>query len=291
MSARASGLRSRSPSPRRWSGPSQYVRNYSLFTLLAVIHLGLAIRWLGTRDQEARDGSEVVSPSPGRMAHGIVGRSGDRRNRDDLHALSGIRVLVPAGLLALWSVRRRRSQAAAWIAAHALALLLFLPGVPLFVHNLRADAVRNLQRPRPAPAYILGPNLGLELLVGQRALGFSDPSVRRGVLAAVAVAFPVLAAVGALAGWRDRRLEVALLLATAILPPAVYVLAGRRLVAVFLFLPSLVAGLVLVGHGLRTIPWRVQARQSRSSSDWRPSRCCTSSGTSNGATITRRWPG
>ena len=68
-----------------------------------------------------------------------------------------------------------RARLLRWTAAVGLALVLFLPGVPLLLHNMAFDRIRNEDRPPPPPAYRLVPDLVAELSLGQRALGFSDP--------------------------------------------------------------------------------------------------------------------
>ena len=242
---------------------SQYVRGYSLFTLLSVTHLWLALGWFcrrparGTPPPSAADGPTQVPSSERPSLAATLAVTGVVTAMLYTHYLSLLYFVAP-GTLALVRLRRQRARASAWVAAHGLAAVLFLPGVPLLAHNIQADAVRNEERPLPPPAHVLVPNVALEMFVGQRALGFSDPTVRRSTLVAAAVVFPALVIMAAASGWRDRRCAVLLLLGTAVVPLAIYVVTGRRLVAVRFFLPSTVAGLVLAGYALRLL--RVPAR-------------------------------
>jgi hypothetical protein len=122
--------------------------------------------------------------------------------------------------------------------------------VPLLLHNVTYDRVRNEDRPLPPPMVELVPTLVAELGVGQRTLGFDDPDTQRVVLIAAVVVLPTLAIVGAV-GARDRRRDVMLLLvAVVVLPLVVYVGSGRRLVAVRFFVPFMTAYAALIGLGL-----------------------------------------
>jgi len=238
---------------------SQYVRNYSLFTLLAAVHLWIAVAWFGGGQggvQEAEDQASSPSdrPSPAEAITLVLVTTALLYT----HYLSLLYFLVP-GCAALWYLRSRRARAVAWIGAHLVGVVLFLPGVPLLEHNMRADAVRNEQRPLPPPPHVLAPNVALEMFVGQRTLGFSDPLLRRSTLIGASIVFPALVLLAIGARWRDERTTVLLLVGTATVPLLVYILTGRRLVAVRFFLPSIVAALVLAGHGMRLLRPRLRA--------------------------------
>jgi uncharacterized membrane protein len=238
---------------------SQYVRNYSLFTLLAAVHLTIAVAWFGGGQREWRSDGEHAStlsdrPSAAETITLVLVTTALLYT----HYISLLYFMVP-GCAALWYLRARRARAVAWITAHLLAVVLFLPGVPLLEHNIRADAVRNEQRPLPPPPYVLAPNVALEMFVGQRTLGFSDPVLRRWTLVGASVVFPALVILATAARWRTDRTTVLLLFGTATVPVLVYIVTGRRLVAVRFFLPSIVSALVLAGHGMRVLPTRLRA--------------------------------
>ncbi len=65
--------------------------------------------------------------------------------------------------------------------------------------------------------------------------------------------FPTVLVVGVIDGWRRNRAATGLLLLAAVLPIAVYLLTGRRLVAVRFFVPFMVGYLVLLGNGLASM--------------------------------------
>jgi hypothetical protein len=166
-------------------------------------------------------------------------------------------LLLPAeGLFVLSQVRHGRDRVIKWTAAIACALLLFVPGLPLLLHNMTFDRVRNTSRPEPAPIVRLLPNLIGELSIGQRILGFDDPQVRRATLAAAAIIFPVLFALGVVAGFRQNRDATLLLLLVSLVPLAIYIGSGRRLVAVRFFLPFMAGYLALLGCGLASLRTR-----------------------------------
>jgi uncharacterized membrane protein len=216
---------------------SQYVRSYSLFTLLAGMQLLLVIRWFEPGER-LRWRAVALTLVTAAMFY--------------THYLAML-VVLPEGVYVLLHFRETPRRVAGWVLSLGLAFVLFLPGVPLLAHNLRFDRVRNEARAEPPGAERLVPNLVAELSVGQRTLGFSDPRIRRATLAGAAIVFPALLIVGVGAGWREDERRTLLLLLFAVLPPAVYVLTGRRLVAVRFFLPYMVGYLVLLGHGLASM--------------------------------------
>lgn len=251
---------------------AQYVRSYSLFTLLAGLQLLLLLAWFEVRVPE--DGADMRAEASG--ASGQQGAPRATAGTERLkrrwqivgvtlltaalfytHYLS-LLLLLPEAVWAALRFRRKRRAVTGWAASMAVALALFAPGVPLLLHNMTFDRVRNEARAQPPALLHLVPDLVAELSLGQRALGFGDPAVRRATLAGAAVIFPLLALVGATGGWRERRSGTLLMLLTAVLPVAAYVLSGRRLVAVRFFLPFMVAYLVLLGHGLASIRGRLQ---------------------------------
>ncbi len=223
---------------------AQYVRNYSLFTLLAAVHLLLFGRLL----------TGAVRPRIGPLAALALTTAALLYT----HYLSLL--LFPAEALVAAFLLRSRPRVVAGLAAAMIAgAIAFLPGVPLLQHNLTFDRVRNLERPEPPPLVELVPTLAAELTVGQRALGFDDPTVQRVTLAAAVLVVPGLALVGLVSGVRQRPVWTALLVTVAVLPVAFYVGSGRRLVAVRFFLPFMVGYVVLAGHGLAMLRPRVAA--------------------------------
>ncbi len=224
---------------------SQYVRSYSLFTLLAALHVGLVVEW-------SRSASR---PGPGRFAAIVLVTTAMLYT----HYLS-LLLVATTGVFMLWRYRRSARVVVPWVAAMAACGVLFLPGVPLLQHNVTFDRVRNADRPDPPPFRELAPTLVAELGAGQRSLGFGDPVVRRTTLIAAALLLPGLAAIGFLRGWRIAPASVILLAAVAIVPPVLYVGSGRRLVAVRFFLPFMVGYLGLIGIGLSSLRrWRAIA--------------------------------
>jgi hypothetical protein len=143
--------------------------------------------------------------------------------------------------------------------AIAAGLVLFLPGVPLMLHTMQYDRMRNEDRAAPPPLHRLVPDVVADWSVGQRALGFDRPARRRAVLAGAAVVFPALLAVGIATLWRRHREATRLFLLYTILPPATYLLLGRRLVAVRFFLPFMLTYAALVGAGLAALGRRSRA--------------------------------
>ncbi len=216
---------------------AQYVRSYSLFTLLAGVQLLIMVGWFGSAGRLRWRGLALTLVTAAMLY---------------THYLA-LLIVVPEGVYAACHLRDAWRRAMGWGLAMAMAGVLFLPGVPLLAHNMAFDRARNEARASPPPAERLVPNLVAEISVGQRALGFSDPWVRRATLTGAAVVFPLLVAFGIAGGWRADRDRTLLLLLFASLPVAIYVLSGRRLVAVRFFLPYMVAYLVLLGHGLATM--------------------------------------
>lgn len=242
---------------------AQYVRSYSLFTMLAALHLLLFIDLMDAGG-DGRNGAEMGTAAPCPYERGDGRKPGPLTRRRILvftlvttalfytHYLSLL--LLPAeGLVALSRWRSRRQQTLAWMGAVAMAGVLFLPGVPLLLHNAAFDRVRNLDRPLPPPVVRLVPDLLGELSLGQRSLGFTNPQVRRITLAAAAVVFPTLVLVAVATGRRTRRDAIILLLLFAWLPVAIYIGSGRRLVAVRFFLPFMAGYLVLLGYGVASL--------------------------------------
>jgi len=224
---------------------AQYVRSYSLFTLLGGLHLLLFLRWFrvsaigddGPADQPRRDVILFVLVTAALLY---------------THYLS-LLLFVPEALFAVWRWRRDAAQVMRWAVAMALAGVLFLPGVPLLLHNVAFDRLRNEDRPRPPSPVVLLPNLMGEMTVGQRAIGFSHPTVRRAALGAAAVVFSILLVVGVVSGWKRNRDAVILLMLFAFVPMLIYVASGRRLVAVRFFLPFMLGYIVLVARGLSAL--------------------------------------
>ena len=242
---------------------AQYVRNYSLFTLLAGLHLLVFIRMMGLgsagcKERQQCRGAAAPRPDPGMDRDSSFGRSRFivmvvlTATLLYTHYLS-LLLFISEALFVLWRWRRARLQVIRWAAATVLGGVLFLPGVPLLLHNAAFDRLRNEDRPRPPSPVVLLPNLISELTLGQRALGFRDPTVRRSVLAAAAIVFPAVLAVGIVAGWRQHRDAVVLLLLIASAPVLIYVGSGRRLVAVRFFLPFMLGYIVMLGHGLSVL--------------------------------------
>ena len=220
---------------------AQYVRSYSLFTLLAAVQLLLFIGWF-------------ERPTRWRLvALGVVTAAALYT-----HYLA-LLILLPEGAYLATRLRDARARAGGWVAGMCLAGVLFLPGVPLLVYTIPIDRARNEQRPGPPSPVRLLPDLMGELSIGQRALGFDDPTTRRLVLAGAAVIFPGLLVAGTVAGWRRNRDKTVLLLLFAFVPVLVYVLSGRRLVAVRFFVPFMTAYIVLLGNGLAAIGGRARA--------------------------------
>jgi mannosyltransferase len=217
---------------------AQYVRSYSLFTLLVAVHVGITLHWMRTETRPTRGEWLVLTGATAALLY--------------THYLSLLLFPIEALVVALsWS--RARERVLAWGAAAALGAVLFVPGVPLLLHNIEHDRVRNLERVEPPPLRELVPTLVAELGVGQRVLGFSDPDTRRVVLVAAATVLPALALFGVVTQWRRRRDVVLLLALVVILPIAIYVGTGRKLVAVRFFVPFMIAYAALIGVGLANL--------------------------------------
>ena len=225
---------------------SQYVRSYSLFTLLAACHVWLLLAWF--------DRAAPRSPRRTWLAIVVVTVA-----LCYTHYLS-LLLFAAEGLAALLLAAGRWRQIIAWGGAIALAGVLFLPGIPLLAENMKWDRLRNEERPERPAAVKLVPNLVAELSVGQQILGFDDPVARRLTLGAAAVIFPALWLTGLVRGLRTRATTTVALSVLAWLPLAFYLVAGRRLVAVRFFLPFmagyisvLALGWVSLGRALRVL--------------------------------------
>jgi uncharacterized membrane protein len=222
---------------------SQYVRSYSLFALLVAVHVLLVLRWFDRPSGPRLSAACAFAALTAALLY--------------THYLS-LLLLPVEGVFLLWHHRRINQAVLRWVGAVALAGMLFIPGIPLLFHNLEFDRIRNEARPLPPPLYRMVPDLFGELSVGQRLLGFEDPVVRRATLAVAALVFPGLLVVGAVDGWRRNRPATVLLLLSTLLPIAIYVGSGRRLVAVRFFVPFLAGWLVVQGNGLAALRprWR-----------------------------------
>lgn len=217
---------------------AQYVRSYSLFTLLATVHVWLFMAWFEPH----------IRITPRRAAALLAVTTALLYT----HYLS-VLLFAGEGLVALLRLRDARDRALKWGAVAAVAGVLFLPGLPLLLHNAAFDRVRNAERPDPPPLHRLVPDLAGELLVGQRSLGFGDPATRRATLAAAAVLFPALWIAGAVRAYRTRPDMLLLLCAVSLLPIALYVASGRKLVAVRFFVPFAAGYLAVLGYGLASL--------------------------------------
>lgn len=217
---------------------AQYVRNYSLFTLLAVLHAWTVLDWM-------RPGA---SRSPARAAAVVTVATALLYT----HYLS-LLLLATTGLFVVWKAPRMFAAARGWVLCLATAGALFLPGLPLLLHNVEFDRIRNEERPEPPPFGELAPTLIAEIGVGPRALGFDDTGVRRATLMTAAVLLPGLALVGLVRGWRTNRDAAVLFALLSVVPLSIYLGSGRRLVAVRFFLPFMVGYVALIGMGLSTL--------------------------------------
>jgi 4-amino-4-deoxy-L-arabinose transferase-like glycosyltransferase len=229
---------------------AQYVRNYSLFTLLAVLQLWAFLRCL-----------VLDLPDRPRLVRDVVMLALATAAMLYTHYLS-LLALVPEGLYAMWRFRQAPRRVLGTGAAVAIAALLFLPGVPLLRHNIEFDARRNVDRAAAPAVQKVVPDLFGELLVGRRELGFSDPAVRRSVLAAGVVLFPTLIVTGLVAGWRRYRAPTIVISLFAVVPVFVYLASGRTLVATRFFLPFGLALLLIVAVGLASLGRRLAAALS-----------------------------
>lgn len=217
---------------------SQYVRSYSLFTLLAVVHVWVVLEWTrpGARRGVALWLTAVATTTAMLYTHYL-----------------SMLLIGTSGLFVIWRNRSSVQPLIGWIGAVGFAAVLFLPGVPLLQHNMTYDRIRNADRPDRPPLTELVPTLVAEVGTGQRALGFTNPEVRRLVLAGGAVLLPALALVGLRRGWRQSPDATLLLALVAVLPVAIYLGTGRKLVAVRFFLPFMTAYVALIGIGLATL--------------------------------------
>jgi hypothetical protein len=216
---------------------AQYVRSYSLFTLLAGVHVLLLVRCL---DHQRPKWLDLVSVTLVTAALLYT------------HYLC-LLLFAAEGVYALYRLRELRMNVVRWGAAAALGGLLFLPGLPLLLHNVEYDRIRNAERPEPPPAWDVFPNIMGELSVGQRILGFDDRLTRRATLAAAAVVFPLLAIIGIVAVRREHREALLLLALVSFLPLLVYIGTGRRLIAVRFFVPFMFGYLAFIGAGLASL--------------------------------------
>jgi 4-amino-4-deoxy-L-arabinose transferase-like glycosyltransferase len=213
---------------------SQYVRGYSLFTLLAASHVWLFLRWFDSPSRITSRGWLLVVLASTALCY--------------THYLA-VLLFAAEGVvaIALWPAARTRWLT--WGSAIVVAGFLFLPGASLFAENMRADRLRNPDRAERPPVAQLVPNLVAELSVGQQMLGFDDPTARRLTLGAAAIVFPSLWLAGLMSGLRDRPRTVLALTLLAWLPVVAYVVSGRRLVAVRFFLPFMAGYIAVLAHG------------------------------------------
>jgi uncharacterized membrane protein len=223
---------------------AQYVRSYSLFTLLAALHVWLFMIWMDPASRATRARFVLLAGLTAALFYTHY---------------SSVLLLPAEGLFALWRWRRSRGRVIGWAAAIGVALVLFLPAVPLFLHNVAYDRVRNEQRPSPPPLTELVPNLVADLTLGQQAISFGDAGTRRVVLGAAALVFPALWILGAVRGARTRPDMVILLTLVAWLPVVLYVGLGRKLVAVRFFLPYMSGYVAVLGCALASLRPRARA--------------------------------
>jgi hypothetical protein len=221
---------------------SQYVRSYSLFTFLSAVHIWLFLDWMDDETTVWPLKAAAVTLVTAALLY--------------THYLS-VLLFVGEAVVGLSRLRRTPGRVLMFGAAGALGGLLFLPGVPLLLHNAAFDRLRNVERPsRPALARVV-PDLALELAIGQRPLGFSEARSRRATLIAAAVVFPFLWTIGLVNGFRRNRFAVIALCAVSVLPVALYLLSGRKMVAVRFFVPFAAGWIVLLGYGLASLQsWR-----------------------------------
>jgi 4-amino-4-deoxy-L-arabinose transferase-like glycosyltransferase len=222
---------------------AQYVRSYSLFTLLASAHVWLFIEWL----------DEQVPVTRRRAAAAVIVTTALFYT----HYLS-VLLFAGEGLVALWRVRDLRRRVLSWGSVGAVAGILFLPGIPLLLHNVRFDRVRNADRPNPPALHRLVPNVAADMIIGQQRLGFSDPSIRRATLGLAAAVFPTLWLIGLVRGVRARPDMVLVLCAVSVVPIAIYLISGRKLVAVRFFLPFAAGSIALLGYGLSSLSGKLR---------------------------------
>ncbi len=223
-----------------------YVRSYSLFTLLAALHVWVFLRGIDPATEVRWRDTALLTLLTAALLY--------------THYLAGLLLAAEGACVAIrW--RRLDGRIVRWAGAVALGVLLFVPGVPLLLLNAQVDRVRNAERPEPGPIVRVLPNVVSDLSVGPQALGFGDPSTRRATLAAAAVVFPCLWGLGVARIQRERRWQVVALSVIAWLPLLLYLGLGRRLVAVRFFLPFTVGYVAVLGAGLASLrrPWRLAA--------------------------------
>lgn len=217
---------------------SQYVRSYSLFTLLAIVHVGLIMGWMDPAARLTRGRAALLVLVTTALLY--------------THYLSAV-LFMAEGIFVIWLGRAAWPRALRCGLAMAVAGALFLPGLPLLLHNVEHDRVRNLDRPLPGPLLRVVPDLVAELSVGQRQLGFNDARIRPVVLAAALVLFPLLVIAGARHQGQTRRQQVVLMALVTLLPLVIYIGSGRRLIAVRFFVPFMLGYLALIGAGLASL--------------------------------------
>ena len=223
-----------------------YVRSYSLFTLLAALHVWLFLRWMDSTEIIRRRDAILLVVLTAALLY--------------THYLAGLLLLSEGAWVVVWW-RRLSRRVFPLAGAVIVGGLLFLPGVPLLWLNAQVDRVRNAERPAPGAIIHVLPNLVSDLSVGPQALGFGDRSTRRAGLAAAAVVFPGLWVLGAVRTRREDRWRMACLTVVAWLPLCLYLALGRRLLAVRFFLPFAVGYVAVLGAGLASLSrsWRLAA--------------------------------
>jgi hypothetical protein len=217
---------------------SQYVRSYSLFTLLVSVHVGVVMGWMDPSVRLTRRRALLLVLVTTALLY--------------MHYLSAL-LFMAEGVYVIYLGRTAWPRALRGGLAMGLAGMLFLPGLPLLRHNVEYDSVRNFDRPRPASMARLLPDLAAELTVGQRALGFQDPRVRRVTLTGALLLFPLLVMAGVRSQAPRRRNAVVLLALVTLLPLVIYVGSGRRLIAVRFFVPFMLGYIALLGAGLASL--------------------------------------
>ena len=256
---------------------AQYVRSYSLFTLLVAVHVWLVIDWMDDRVPLTASRAAVFVLVTAALFY--------------THYLSLL--LLPAeGLFVLVRGWQARTRLLAWTAAVGAAGVLFVPGLPLLLHNVEFDRIRNEDRPEPQALVRVVPNLVSDLNLGPRSLGFEDPVTRRITMAAAAILFPVLWVAGVASGMRTRRDLVLLFCAVSIVPIAIYIGSGRRLIALRFFVPFMAGYLVLLGCGLASLTRRARGPGvDRADRRVRDPACALLHEVTRGATIIAPSPG
>jgi mannosyltransferase len=217
---------------------SQYVRGYSLFALLAAAHVLVFADFLDVGRTIRRGNVLIFIVLTTALFY--------------THYLSPL-LLAAEGVVLLFYWKRSRTRLVVWAIAISASGVLFIPGVPLLLHNVEFDRIRNLDRPNAPPMATLLPDIMGELSVGQRRLGFSNPITRRVTLAAAAVVFCPLCFLGIVRGWRRQPEMVVLFVAVLAVPLLIYLGSGRRLVAVRFFVPFTAGYAALLGCGLASL--------------------------------------